>query len=308
MILSRYRSQVELLLKLLPIIAKEECFALKGGTAINLFVRDLPRLSVDIDLTYLPVSDRSKSLKGIHESLNNVKVNIEKTLPHININSSQLKGSTDVKLNCQYRNAQIKIEVNTVTRGHLFPVRLMQVKDKVLDEFGQFAAINVVSHEELYAGKICAALDRQHPRDLFDVYLLFQNEGLTTKLKDALILSLISHYKPVRELINPMLKDQHSAFETQFSGMTLEAFTYEDYETTRINLIDMFQKSLTEKDKQFLLSFEKGNPDWDLYEYPKVNKFPAVKWKLLNIKKLKKANPEKYKSEIEKLSIVLNFK
>jgi len=59
MIADIYRSQVELLLRVLPYVAKEKVFALKGGTAINLFVRDLPRLSVDIDLTYLPFEDRA---------------------------------------------------------------------------------------------------------------------------------------------------------------------------------------------------------------------------------------------------------
>lgn len=60
-----YVSQVELLLKILPIINMQDCFALKGGTAINLFIRDMPRLSVDIDLTYLPIEPREQFLKNI---------------------------------------------------------------------------------------------------------------------------------------------------------------------------------------------------------------------------------------------------
>ena len=57
--------QVNLLIRLLPFIAQEDCFALKGGTAINLFVRDLPRLSVDIDLVYLPIEERAQTMKRI---------------------------------------------------------------------------------------------------------------------------------------------------------------------------------------------------------------------------------------------------
>ena len=53
----KYSDQVALLMSVIPAVAEESCFALKGGTAINLFIRDLPRLSVDIDLTYLPVAD-----------------------------------------------------------------------------------------------------------------------------------------------------------------------------------------------------------------------------------------------------------
>ena len=61
----RYRRQVALLVRVLPLIAQEKCFALKGGTAINLFIRNLPRLSVDIDLAYLPVSDREDMVAGM---------------------------------------------------------------------------------------------------------------------------------------------------------------------------------------------------------------------------------------------------
>ena len=64
-----YRRQVALLIRILPLVAQEASFALKGGTAINLFVRDLPRLSVDIDLVYLPVADREMSLAAIRAGL-----------------------------------------------------------------------------------------------------------------------------------------------------------------------------------------------------------------------------------------------
>ena len=125
MILQKYRAQVDLLLQMLPYIAKEQDFALKGGTAINLFVRDLPRLSVDIDLTYLPFHDRDSALLNIQNALGRIKESIERTIAGINVNTVTLNHGTDVKLNCQYKNAQIKIEVNTVTRGHFLPTRLM---------------------------------------------------------------------------------------------------------------------------------------------------------------------------------------
>ena len=74
-----YYKQVQLLLEVLPHINNEECFALKGGTAINMFVRDMPRLSVDIDLMYLPIEDRTSSLKHIAESLERIAQDIEKS-------------------------------------------------------------------------------------------------------------------------------------------------------------------------------------------------------------------------------------
>jgi predicted nucleotidyltransferase component of viral defense system len=305
MIQPQYRAQVSLLLQILPYVAKEEIFALKGGTAINLFVRDLPRLSVDIDLTYLPFDSRATALKNIQEGLGRIKNAIERAIVGLNVNTVASNDGMDVKLNCQFPNAQIKIEVNTTTRGHLLPVRLMPVTDKVQDEFGKFAAINVVSQAELFGGKICAALDRQHPRDLFDVNLLFANEGFSEEIKLGLMAALFSHYKPIHELINPILKDQKSAFESQFSGMTYIPFLYEDYVNTRTELIKKLRELLTENDKKLILSFESGNPDWSLFPIPIIKDLPAINWKLLNIQKLIQENPDKHKKMIQMLTEIL---
>ena len=245
MIAESYKAQVDLLLTVLPYVSKEKSFALKGGTAINLFVRDMPRLSVDIDLTYLPLDSRDEALKNIQEALTRIKADLKGNIPGMNVNTVALNSGPAVKLNCQSHNAQIKIEVNTITRGKIFPTILMQVSDTVQDEFGKFAAINVVSMAELYGGKICAAINRQHPRDIFDVKLLLENEGLTDEIWEGIKIGLISHYKPIDELIYPKLKDQKSAFNNQFSGMTREEFTYEEYELTRHILINSIGQRLT---------------------------------------------------------------
>lgn len=300
MIADSYKAQVDLLLAVLPYVSKEKYFALKGGTAINLFVRDMPRLSVDIDLTYLPIDSRDEALKNIQEALTRIKADIKGNIPDVNINSVALNNGPDVKLNCQRHNAQIKIEVNTISRGNIFPTKLMQVSDTVQDEFGKFAAINVVSIAELYGGKICAAIDRQHPRDIFDVKLLLENEGLTDEIWEGIKIGLVSHYKPIDELIYPKLKDQKSAFNNQFSGMTRKEFSYEEYELTRNILINCIGQRLTEDDKQFLLSFEMGTPKWELSPYELLKDLPAVKWKLMNIQVLKANNPGKHESMMSK--------
>ncbi len=294
MIESKYKAQVDLILRVLPYIAKEKVFALKGGTAINLFVRNLPRLSVDIDLTYLPFDDRINALNNIQNALGRIKNNLESAVKGLKVLPVPLNKGTDIKLNCQYKNAQIKIEVNSITRGHFLPTRLMQVNEAVQDEFGKFAAINIVSHAELFGSKICAALDRQHPRDLFDVRLLLNAEGFSDEVRYGLIVSLLSHYKPIHELINPIPKDQKSAFETQFAGMAAIEFGYDDYKNTKSQLINLIAKSLTINDKKLMLGFVKGNPDWNLFPYGIIQKLPAVQWKLLNVNKLKKNNPHKY--------------
>lgn len=308
MISATYKAQVELLLQVLPYVAKEEIFALKGGTAINLFVRDMPRLSVDIDLTYLPLDSRKNALTNIQAGLNRIKIDIEKNMPEVKVHTVPLNQGTDVKLNCQSKNAQIKIEVNTITRGNVFPTQLTQLVDSVQDEFGKFAAINMVSLAELYGGKICAAIDRQHPRDVFDVKLLFENEGITDEIWDGVKIGMISHYKPINELLSPILKNQKSAFENQFAGMASVEFSYANYESTRATLINTIHGKLTDDEKKFLLSFEMGDPDWKLFPHPILKELPAIKWKLLNIQKFKMENPQKHKQMIEKLKGVLQIR
>ncbi len=80
-----YRRQVALLIRVLPLVTEEACFALKGGTAINLFIRDMPRLSVDIDLTYLPVAPRPQSLADIDAAMKRVAGRIKAILPDAQI-------------------------------------------------------------------------------------------------------------------------------------------------------------------------------------------------------------------------------
>jgi predicted nucleotidyltransferase component of viral defense system len=307
MISQAYRAQVNLLLQVLPYVAKEEIFALKGGTAINLFVRDMPRFSVDIDLTYIPIDSRSEALQNIQEGLSRIKAEIERNVNGVNVNLVSLGSGSDVKLNCQGRDAQIKIEVNTITRGIVYPTKLLQVVDPIQEEFDKFAAIKVVSMAELYGGKICAAIDRQHPRDIFDVKLLLENEGLTDGIWEGFKVGLISHYKPIGELLSPILKDQKSAFDNQFAGMTNSEFSYEDYEKTRSLLITTIQKLLSEDEKKFLISFETGEPLWELFPIPLLKDLPAIKWKLLNIRKLIETKPEKHKKVIELLNETLKF-
>ena len=86
MIEARYKAQVDILLTILPQVAKEKYFALKGGTAINLFVREMQRLSVDIDLTYTSITDnRETALKNISDAIDRIDSDIKKAVPGISI-------------------------------------------------------------------------------------------------------------------------------------------------------------------------------------------------------------------------------
>src|SRR5664279_1800235 len=202
---SPYYAQVQLLIRLLPMVAAETCFALKGGTAINLFVRDFPRLSVDIDLVYLLSSNRAEALADIRTALDRLADAFSKVVPGIKIVKSYNDKQDALRLVVERNSARIKIELSPVSRGTVYPSETRSVVAAVEDEFG-FAETQVVSFEDLFAGKICAALDRQHPRDLFDIRLLLANEGLTASLKQAFLAYLISHQRPMEELLAPNLK------------------------------------------------------------------------------------------------------
>jgi len=280
-----YFRQVRLLLRLLPLIAREECFALKGGTAINLFVRDFPRLSVDIDLVYLPDGERAEALAAITAALERMAEDISKTLSGVRLTKRFTSRNDALGLIVELDGVGVKIELSPVLRGTVYPVQPRAVVKAVEEEFG-FAEVPVVAFEDLYAGKICAALDRQHPRDLFDVRLLLDNEGLTPSLKKALLVYLISHPRPVEELLAPRFKPLEAGYTGEFAGMTREGVSLAELEATRTRLVETIMCSLSHNDKVLLCSIYEGAPDWSLVELERASDLPAVRWKLLNIARM----------------------
>ena len=293
-----YKNQVQLLLEVLPEVAKEDCFAMHGGTAINLFVRDLPRLSIDIDLTYVHIAERKESLEEINKALLRIKLRIENSRPSIRIEHK----ANICKLRISRQGILIKIETNMVGRGLIGEPKKVQLCELAQEEFDAFCVMPIVPLGQLYGGKICAALDRQHPRDLFDIKLLLDNEGLSEQIKRGFIFCLLCSTRPMHELLQPNLIDQRTTFEQQFEGMSTIDFSYDDFESTRNILTQEIAKSLNKKDKEFLLGFNNLEPDWSEYGF---QDFPSVKWKLINLEKLKRENPDKFELQLTKLSNVL---
>jgi predicted nucleotidyltransferase component of viral defense system len=306
MISPAYRAQVDLLLRVLPYVAIEESFALKGGTAINLFVRDMPRFSVDIDLTYLPFDTRDEALREISDALRRIKSQLEKAIPGVTATVAAQSGGQEAKLICGSADATIKIEVNTAMRGHLWPARKLQITQAAQDEFGKSAVVSIVSDGELYGGKICAALDRQHPRDLFDVHQLFANEGITDTIHLGFLASLVSHSRPIHEVIRPNFQDQRGLFETHFAGMAIAPFTYDDFKAARKRLVETIHARLTGNDRAFLLSFKNGEPDWELFPLKMLQDMPAVQWKLSHVQHLKQKNRAKHAAQLKALEEALS--
>jgi hypothetical protein len=196
----------------------------------------------------------------------------------------------------------IKIEVNLVGRGLIGEATKAQLCEAAQEQFDAFCAMPIVPLGQLYGGKICAAMDRQHPRDLFDVKLLLDNEGFTDEIKRGFLFGLVSSNRPTHEMLNPHLLDQRMAFENQFEGMSAIEFSYDEYEATRLQLIETIQVGLNESDKVFLKSFNSLEPDWSIYDF---QDFPSVKWKLLNLEKFKTENPETYQQQLSELDKVL---
>jgi predicted nucleotidyltransferase component of viral defense system len=281
-----YRRQAALLVKALPFVAAETCFALKGGTAINLFARDLPRVSVDIDLTYVPLADRASSLAHIDAAMRRIAEAIGRGIPGARVIPASLRGEDWItKLFVRAGGVQIKIEVTPVLRGCLHEPLLMHVSAAVEDQFG-FAEIPVASFADLYAGKLVAALDRQHPRDLFDVQDLLANEGIPDELRKAFIAYLISHNRSMAEVLFPTRLEIAAEFERGFVGMTERPVTLDELLQVREDLIDSIVGRMPAEHRRFLLSFKKGNPDWGLLGLPGVDALPAVRWRLENLAKL----------------------
>ncbi len=290
---SPFFSQADLLVQTLPFVHAEECFALKGGTAINFFVREFPRLSVDIDLVYLPVEDRPTTLRGIDAALRRIATRIRRALAGSQVREQVLSGEKlVVKLAVQVGRAEVTIEPNTVLRGVLFPAKDQVLTPRAVELFGRSVTMRVVSLPDLYGGKLCAALDRQHPRDLFDVHGLLQNEGITDDIRRAFVVYLASHDRPMNELLTPNRKDLKQVFSDQFDGMTLEPVQLRVLEEAREQLIAKVNTDLTRAEREFLLSLKRLDPKWDLIGFPGVEKLPGPQWKLYNLKRMAAAKRE----------------
>jgi predicted nucleotidyltransferase component of viral defense system len=295
-----YRNQVALLIRALPSVAGEECFAMKGGTAINLFIRDLPRLSVDIDLTYLPIQDRATSLAEIDVAMLRIADRITETVRGTRVAPSRSRENVVTKLVVRSDGTQIKIDVTPVLRGCVFEPDLRRVSSSVEDEFG-FAEMRIVSFPDLYAGKIVAAFDRQHPRDLFDARDLMANEGISDALRRTFLVYLISHDRPMAEVLAARRKDIKAEFERGFVGMTRQPIALDDLLTAREALISEIVGSMPDTHRQFLLAFERGEPDWSTISLEAADDLPAVRWRQQNLNSLSTVKREMLVKQLEEV-------
>lgn len=279
----RYTDRVRLLVEILPLLAQEPGFALKGGTAINLFEHDLPRLSVDIDLAWLLVHDYAEDAKLIAEALGRLADALRARPLKLQVQTSAGEGGAVNRLVASRGRARVQIETTPVMRGTVHPVRTMVVRPRVEEAFG-FAEVQVLAFADLYAGKLAAALSRQHPRDLFDVGLLLEDERADAGLWRTFLVYLTCSPKPAWEMLAPRVPaDFEATFEAHFKGMTSVPISVAALLESRERLLARVAHWLDGSSRAFLQSVEDEKPDFSLIGLAHAADLPGVRRKLHNL-------------------------
>ena len=143
--------------------------------------------------------------------------------------------------------------------------------------------------------------DRQHPRDLFDVKLLYENEGLTDDLFRVFMVYVASSGRPMHELLAPPTPFRKDLYDEEFTGMTREPVTGDVLVEVRRRLHADIAERLAGDIAAFLLSLHDAEPDFELIGLPEAAGLPAVRWKLVNLERLRQANPGKHAAQRDAL-------
>jgi predicted nucleotidyltransferase component of viral defense system len=300
-----YVDTVRLLLAVAPAVFRPPRFALKGGTALNLFVQDMPRLSVDIDVVFTDHTlDREAALKAIAADLKSIKSAISAMGHRADLPTT--KGGDEVKLIIEGNGVRVKVEVNFVFRGTVLPVVQRPLISTAQDIFTTDITLPVLDTAELYGGKLVAAMDRQHPRDMFDVLKMIERFGWQPSFVDCFVAYLAGHNRPVHEVLFPKKLPLEPAFTNEFMGLTNDEVALPVLEKTQEHLIAQLPRSLTEMHRDFLQSLVRAEPEWDLMPFADLQYLPALQWKLLNLRKLKAHNAGRFSAQEHEL--VARFK
>lgn len=299
-----YVDTVRLLLAVAPQVFASGRLGLKGGTALNLFIQDMPRLSVDIDVVFLDHTlPRDEATAAIGDELARVKAMLESMKLAVAMPAN--RDGEEVKLVVSDAGSQVKIEVNQVFRGTVLPTESRELVAAAQDLFTTTTTLPVLAAPELYGSKLVAAFDRQHPRDWFDVLQLVQRDGLTLDVAECFVAYLAGHNRPVHEVLFPTFKPLQSVYDTEFIGMTREEIPLAELEKTRSDTLAALPKLLTAKQREFLLSLVRAEPRWELMPFKQLPDLPAVRWKLQNLEKLKARNERKFADQHEQLKAKL---
>ncbi|WP_137891150.1 nucleotidyl transferase AbiEii/AbiGii toxin family protein [Ramlibacter sp. 2FC] len=291
-----YADTVRLLLTAAPDVFANDIFAMKGGTAINLFVQDMPRLSVDIDVVYTPwQTPREQALKAISNELDAIAGRlVQLGLTTRKVSSKELG---DTKLLIENAEAQVKVEVNVVFRGTVLPVERYPLSPKTAGLFSMALELPVLAPAELYGSKLVAAMDRQHPRDLFDVLQMFESGDLSDAAVECFVTYLAGHNRPTHEVLFGNEKDIAHEYHQNFAGMTIEPVGLDALLETRARLREELPQRLTANQRQFLVGLVRAQPDWTLLQCPHAFELPALRWKVGNLQTFSQRRPADFKKQ-----------
>lgn len=296
-----YINTVRLLLAIVPAVFQSPRLSMKGGTALNLFVQDLPRLSVDIDVVFTDRTlDREEALQAIREDLLASESLIRKMGYRASLPTNA--SGEDVKLMVEAENARVKVEVNLVFRGTLLPTFRGRLCERAQDVFTAYVEVPMLATAELYGSKLVAAMDRQHPRDMFDVMRLREQHELTGSIIDCFVVYLAGHNRPVHEVLFPRQKSLEPRFTNEFEGMTLDSIQLSLLQETHKSLISELPRALSASHREFLLSVVRADPDWELMPFRHLAELPALRWKLLNLEKLRSRNRKRFDQQYRELA------
>lgn len=301
-----YADTVRLLLAVAPEVFANDIFAMKGGTAINLFVQDMPRLSVDIDVVFLPWQmPRDQALSAINSELAAIAQRVAPLGLQTRLVRSKDLG--DTKLIVENDSSQVKVEVNVVFRGTVLPVERKPLSTKTRDLFGVEFDAPVLARDELYAGKLVAALDRQHPRDLFDVWQLYASGGLTDGMAECFVLYLAGHNRPPHEVLFGNDKDITAEYERAFVGMADVDCSLQSLLEARDRLRHELPQRLTLDHRRFLSGLVRTEPDWSLVRCQHAAQLPALRWKLANLEAFRQRRPVDFDAQARALDAGLGL-
>ena len=288
-----YVATVRLLLDIAPTVFRSSLFAMKGGTALNLFVQDMPRLSVDIDVVFVDhAPDREAALAEIRAEMRNIQQTLQERGLDVLV-PANAQGD-EVRLSVRSADAQVKVEVNFVFRGTLLMIHLQPLALRAQDLFTTNVTLPVLATPELYGSKLVAAMDRQHPRDIFDVMHMLQRFGWTPEAVDCFVAYLAGHNRPVHEVLFGPAKPLEPAFTNEFVGMTRDEVSLETLAETQTRLRHELPRQLTTNHREFLLSLVRGAPNWQLMPFEQLQGLPAIRWKLQNLETLRKRNAKRF--------------
>ena len=295
-----YLSTARLLTEIAPVVFESGIFALKGGTAINLFLRDMPRLSVDLDLVFTDHRiPRADALVAINEALRAGRDRLAKRGFQVQALAAADMGET--KLLVKRDDLSVKIEVNTVIRGTVHPTRTVSLTAAASDALMADLELTLLSPEDIYGGKLVAAMDRQHPRDLFDVMELFAHGGITPEITRAFVVYLASHNRTIHEVLFPTPKDIQLAYEGSFVGMTTEPVTLDALLEVRERMFRELPSALDADEREFLRTLVRAQPDWALLGVPHLQELPAIRWRLQNLEQLSRRQPDRFRALADSL-------